>query len=179
MNPFTFTSPTDKMPGAWHGSYCDAYNRLFRPLKETTGDILELGVDGGGSLLAYADYFKNADHLVGMDIQARPASLDGQDRILFYQGDAYSEYQRLQCNESTFAVLVDDGPHTIGSQIFFVQKYVPFLLPDGIAIIEDVQSPDYIAQLYANLPVGFIGYSVDLRLADNRYDSLLFVIERR
>lgn len=178
-HPFTFTAPTDKMPGSWHGAYLPVYARLFAPLKDTEDSILELGVDGAGSLLMYADYFHRSNPF-GIDIQGKPSALEGNNRVTFIQGNGYSEtsYQMFS-KLAPFALIVDDGPHTIESQKWFCGRY-PFLLSnDGLAIVEDVQDIDNFAQLAASLPPDFFGYGIDLRMHDGRYDNLLFVIQRR
>lgn len=180
MNPFTFTSPTDKMPGGWHGSYCEAYGRLFSSLRDTTDAIAEIGVAGGGSLLAYADYFKNA-RAVGFDIGPKPDSLNGQDRITFYQQNAYSrEGLDTATKHGPFALLVDDGPHSIESQLFFCTHYPRLLSLNGIAIVEDVQAGEHLARMAEVVPKEFFTMGIDLRWHDERrYDNLLMVIFRR
>lgn len=184
-HPFTFTAPTDKMPGAWHGAYLPVYAKLFAPLKQSEGSVLECGVDGGGSLLMYATYFTNARKVIGMDISPCPEAIrlrkvepDG-DRFQFVQGDAYSPQGRLPSWLGPFVLMVDDGSHHLGHQIAFCEHYPRLLLPDGIAIVEDVQSVDCFKALSAALPPEFFGYGIDLRHHDNRYDNLLFVITRR
>jgi cephalosporin hydroxylase len=177
-SPFVFSHPTDKMPGAWHGAYLGVYARLFAPIRKTKDSILEIGVDGAGSLLMYAEYFKNAKP-VGMDIQTKPHALIGNERTIYYQGDSYSEDGiALMQKHSPFALCVDDGPHTLSSQKIFCAKYPPMLSPDGLCIVEDCQSIDHIAQLAAAVPDGFFSFVIDLR-HHGRYDNILFCITRR
>lgn len=177
-HPFVFTSPTDKQPGGWHGAYLGVYATLFAPLKDTTDSIAELGVDGGGSLLMYADYFSQASAVVGMDIQPRPESLG--ERITFYQANAYSQEGHnllfSKC-ENPFALIVDDGSHFLGHQQFFCKTYPHLLSQDGLAIVEDVPSIDHIAELAKAVPPGFYSFAIDLRHY-GRYDNILFVITR-
>ena len=46
-----------------------------------------------------------------------------------------------------FDVLLDDGPHTLESMILFIQLYSQIMTDDGILIIEDVQSINWINEL--------------------------------
>lgn len=179
MTPFTFSIPTDKMPGAWHGSYGLYYPHLFERLKDTEDIILEIGVDGAGSLIAYRDWFNNA-YIIGMDISACPQIVRSYDRVSHVQGNAYTADKVFEIGrEGDIAVAIDDGPHTIESQEFFVQNYLPLLTQYGIGVVEDLQHSSHIAKLHAKLPPGFMGYGVDLRHQDGgRYDSLLFVAHR-
>lgn len=178
-SPFTFTAPTDKMPGAWHGAYLPVYARLFAALKDTEDSILELGVDGAGSLLMYADYFHRSRPF-GMDIQRKPTALEENCRITFIRGDAYTgaSYE-LFSKLGPFAWIAEDGPHTLSSQQQFCRTYPRLLSENGIACVEDVQNIDHFALLSEQLPAEFFGYGIDLRMHDGRYDNLLFVIQRR
>lgn len=183
-HPFQFFAPTDHMPGGWHGSYLEVYHRLFQSVDH--GSILELGCDGGGGVLSYADYFSKRggillpQEFISCDISPRPSSLDLNKRIIHYQGDAYrlDFINEVLKSHAPYAVQIDDGPHTLSSQTFFVEHFPQMLSERGVAIVEDLQSWDHVALLHGKLPAGFVGYGVDLRWQDDRYDSLLFVAHR-
>lgn len=178
-HPFKFTAPTDKMPGAWHGAYLPVYAHLFSPLKDTTDSILELGVDGAGSLLMYAEYFHKSRPF-GMDIQAKPSALNGNNRVTFIQGDGYTlSSVEMFSKLGPFAWIAEDGPHSLESQMMFCRHYSPLLSEEGVACVEDVQDVNHFQALSAVLPKEFFGYGIDLRMHDSRYDNLLFVIQRR
>lgn len=180
-NSFNQIHPSDHF--GWHKTYMDVYDRLFQSVG--FDNVLEVGCDGGGGILSYADWFyRNGggipQQFISCDISPRPDSLDENKEIIHYQGNAYSlEFVNKALKmHAPYSALIEDGPHTLGTQLFFVEHYAKLLSPDGIGIVEDIQDPAHIAQLHAKLPPGFSGYTVDLRIADNRYDSLLFVIER-
>jgi len=178
MNRFNFTVQTDKMAGGWHGSYTPFYERLFAGIKDHLGFVLEIGTDGGGSLLAYRNWFKYCT-VIGMDINPAPEAVQGQQRVVHIQEDAYNTNSVKKLKDYHFTAMIDDGPHTLESQLFFVEFYVPLLSEDGIAVVEDVQDIEHISKLAGKLPPGFMGYGVDLRWADDRYDSILFVAQRK
>ena len=78
-------------------------------------------------------------------------------------------------------MILDDGPHTLESNIWFIQKYLPLLAEDGILIIEDIQDFSFIDILIKYVPNDFKKYIQvhDLRQIKNcRYDDLLFVINK-
>lgn len=178
MNTFVFREPTDKMPGQWHAHYALAYSMLLSHLRGTTDAVLEIGTAGGGSLIAYHDWFENA-RIIGMDPFFAPEVLKGYPRIHHFKQDAYAvQSVDMLVPMGPFAVAVDDGPHSLESQLFFARNYPRLLSRDGIAIIEDIQSPDHIKPIFEAMPHGFTGYAIDMRLADRRYDSLIFCIER-
>lgn len=47
--------------------YLDVYEANFSGIRDSVKNILELGVQGGGSLKMWQDYFPNA-HVFGVDI---------------------------------------------------------------------------------------------------------------
>lgn len=176
MNTFTFREATDKCAGQWHQTYPRAYSRLLASLKNTTDSVLEIGTAGGGSLIAYRDWFPNAT-VIGIDPFFAPAL---PPNIIHYKLDAYGPAGvHAALHHAPFAMTLDDGPHSIESQEAFVRLYPPMLSDDGVAIVEDVQSPGHISRLFRAMPEGFTGYAIDMRMADDRYDSLIFVIERK
>lgn len=79
-----------------------------------------------------------------------------------------------------FDIIIDDGPHTLESMIFFIENYSKLLEEDGILVVEDVQSIEWIDILKNVVPENLKQYiSVyDLRDNKNRYDDILFVIDK-
>lgn len=177
--PFVFKSPTDKMPGAWHGAYLGVYRILFERLRKIEGSILEIGTDGGGSLLMYDDYFSaNKAHrpIIGCDISSRPDGLNCS--IFHHQMDAYSPPSVINLSAyAPYALMVDDGCHTIEAQRFFVANYPQMLAPEGLAIVEDVAKIEDVALLAEVVPPGFFSFAIDLR-HHGRFDNVLFCIQR-
>ncbi len=182
---FRQITPTDHF--GWHSAYLECYRRLFAPFKELDGDgyeipitLLEIGTDGGGGLRMYQDYFP-AGNIVGVDISPTPDAAKGQPRITHLQFDAYTKQaiSALELEYEMFEVIIDDGPHTLGSQEFFVQNYPSLLSEDGIAIIEDIQSIEHVPHLAALVPQGFFAMGIDLRSNNGRYDDILLVVFRK
>jgi len=48
--------------------------------------------------------------------------------------------------------MLDDGPHTLESMLKFIKLYSQVMKDDGILIIEDVQSMDWIDILRNEVP---------------------------
>lgn len=169
---FKQITPTDHF--GWHAAYLPVYERLFDSIKRTIDPILEIGTDGGGGLLMYEDWFPNST-IVGVDISPEPSSIESKMRIIHHQCDAYREIGYL-AGYGRFALVIDDGPHSIESQEFFVASYPLILNPGGLAVVEDIQHPDHIQRLARHVPDGMMGFSIDLRHVNDRYDDLLFVV---
>ena len=122
LNNFLGIRHTDKFDLGYVDLF---YNDLFSRRKETVSSVLEIGVDHGQSILLWRDFFMNAK-IYGVDIDPAPAAIVAEpNRIAHYQLDAYSQngvscLQQLQFNG--YDLIIDDGPHTLESMIFFLKK---------------------------------------------------------
>ena len=76
--------------------------------------------------------------------------------------------------------MLDDGPHTLESMIQFITLYSQVMTDDGILIIEDVQHMDWIQHLGNAIPEKLKQYIYvyDLRGNKNRYDDIVFIIDK-
>ena len=106
------------------------------------------------------------------------------DRYDFYQGDAYNGGSvSLFCNECAegFDVIIDDGPHSLPSQLFAIEHYYPMVKMGGILIIEDIQDINYLEMLTKKLPKED---QKNVQIFDNRpsrgrYDDLVWAIIKK
>ena len=130
-------------------SYLELYETLLNKRKESATNILEVGIYHGGSIKLWHDYFTNAT-IYGVDLSAIGVHLKylELDRIkLLGNMDAYSAKCIELLGQTRFDMVLDDGPHTLKSQIDFVTLYLPLVKDDGILIVEDVQSIDWLKNL--------------------------------
>ena len=76
--------------------------------------------------------------------------------------------------------MLDDGPHTLDSMKQFIKLYSNIMTNDGILIIEDVQSWDWIDVLINETPDHLKEFIkiYDLRLIKGRYDDIVFTIDK-
>lgn len=178
MSAFNFPLATDHQPGGWHAAYMPVYDRLFERFKHCSGNLLEIGVAGGGALMSYANYFEKF-HIYGMDIHDTAQEVKDHPRVTFYQQDGYAGLPTNIVGNTNFDVIIDDGPHSIDTQKLFTIFYPHLLTQQGIAIVEDIQHPDHIEVLAACVPKGFFSFAVDLRHVEpRRYDNLIMCIQR-
>ena len=77
-------------------------------------------------------------------------------------------------------MLLDDGPHTLDSMIKFIELYSDLIADDGILVIEDVQDINWFDELIKSTPDELKQYinTYDLRDIKNKYDDLVFVIDK-
>ena len=166
-------------------SYLPLYQELFFNKKHTARNVLEIGIYDGGSIKLWNDFFTNAT-VYGIDINAnRWKEIENKEKIVLHTlKDAYNVdffvdnfiNKNIKCD-----IMVDDGPHTLESMIQFIQLYSQIMTEDGILIIEDVQSWDWIEILINNTPEHLKQYIkvYDLRPNKNRYDDIVFSINKQ
>ena len=141
--------------------------------------IFEIGVLDGGSIKAWNDYFANSE-IYCIDIFYEDIFKDwlsNQPRVKGIQGDAYNAPGLDQI--PGIDIFIDDGPHTLESQLISIDKFLPKINKGGIFIIEDIQNDKDMFELYNRVPDSYKKYTypVDLRFVKNRYDDRLLVIE--
>jgi hypothetical protein len=173
-------------------TYIDTYERLFFSKKYDKNNVLEIGIgapktdkENGGSIKLWYKYFPNSIvyGLDMIDISEVNEEIINKDRInLITSINAYdSEFVKnaFTDNNIKFDILIDDGPHTLESMIFFVKKYLPLLNKNGILVIEDIQDIGWIDILKDCTPEEYKNCIefVDLRHHKNRHDDMMFVIK--
>ena len=164
-------------------SYLDLYEKLLFSKKLTAKNILEIGICEGGSIKLWYDYFINAT-IYGLDIRKIKdvwSELKNKKRIKIGCFDAYNDdFVNKNFNNIKFDMILDDGPHTLESMQKCIKLYSPLLADDGILIIEDVQSIEWLEILSNDTPENlkqFINV-YDLRANKNRYDDIVFTINK-
>lgn len=184
LNGFDKPGGTDK---ATDHSYTGVYEHLMTPYKDKESvNLLEIGVQLGGSSLLWQEFLPNANLYLADIHDSRHQSIVeklDKSRSRFYLLDAYSDASRnfllRECQDG-FDIIIDDGPHTLESQILCIKNFLPLLRPGGFMIIEDLQSVDWIEHLNQYVPLEY-RESVevfDLRGMKGRFDDLLFVIKK-
>ena len=174
-------------------SYITTYERLFSSKKMLKNNILEIGIgepkqnkENGGSIKLWNDYFLNSTiyALDILDISNINNSIQNNERIkLITSVNAYDTNfieNKFIKNDIKFDILIDDGPHTLDSMIFFVKYYLPLLNSEGILVIEDIPDINWINILVQNIPEEYRKFIeiVDLRHVKNRWDDIMLIINK-
>jgi len=168
-------------------SYLSLYQELLVKKKETAKNVLEVGIYKGGSIKLWHDFFINAN-IYGLDCDSieklNVSDIVNKDRIILHTStDAYSGefFNNNFLNKNIkFDFILDDGPHTLESMIQFIKLYSQIMTSDGILIIEDVQSWDWISILKNEVPENLKKFIkvYDLRHVKGRYDDIVFTIDK-
>ena len=137
-------------------SYIELYESLLEHKKDTAKNILEIGIDRGGSIKLWHDYFPNAT-IYGLDIMPLRETWDQircEPRIKLGRFDAYDDkfFNDNFFGKIKFDMMLDDGPHSLESMKKFILLYTNIMADDGILIIEDVQSMEWLDELKKVVP---------------------------
>lgn len=161
-------------------SYCDHfYEQEMVRYRNREIQLVEIGIDQGGSLMMWAEAMPKAN-ILGVDLQLRGdckrncARYGG--RIRFSLGNAYMLESLVHFPQAD--IVIDDGPHTLDSQLFAVHHFLPKVKPGGILVIEDITSLDNANTLLSSVPLHLRHHAeiIDLRHVKNRQDDIMLVV---
>lgn len=179
---------TKEMIGAWTlrtdkdsaHCYCPHfYDKELPAYRDKPISLLEIGIQRGGSVILWDHYFKNAERIVGVDIvfvKEEELRRHISKRVKLLTADAY--LPSVANALGNFDLIIDDGPHTLESQLKCLSLYLPHLKPGGMLVIEDITTTEHFAPLTAAVPPNLECKAIDLTSVNNRWDDLLFVVKR-
>lgn len=124
----------------WH-HYFDAYHRHFARFRGTAPVVIEFGVNQGGSLRMWRDYFGPEAQIHGVDIDPRCAELE-EPGTRIHIGDQEDRAFLASVMDETgpVDVLIEDGGHEFGQQIATFEVCYPRMAGNGVFLIEDLHT---------------------------------------
>jgi O-antigen biosynthesis protein len=135
-----YATHTGKVSDKW-ALYLREYDRIFSPFRSQAVSLLEIGIQNGGSLEIWSQYFPNAEVFVGCDINPDCAELRYEDpRITVIVGDATAPetHSKVLAQSATFDLIVEDGSHTSSDIVKTFARYFPTLKEGGVFVAEDL-----------------------------------------
>jgi len=121
--------------------YLQEYDALLNPYRQAPVRLLEIGIQNGGSLDIWCEYFPQAQKIVGCDIDPKCAALTYADpRVAVVVADANTDAaeQAILNHAGAFDVVIDDGSHTSGDIVKSFARYFAKVVDGGVYIIEDL-----------------------------------------
>lgn len=170
---FDWDNGTDK--NTMHSYISHFYEEKFLKYKDNKIKLCEIGVWTGRSLMLWQKYFKKGSEIIGIENNVshiHPEVYETKN-ISIINDDAYSaDVVRKLPN---LDIAIDDGPHTLDSQIKFLQLYYAKMKKNGIMVVEDVGSIENANILKDNLPIPLRDrlHIFDLRKVKNRGDDII------
>ena len=158
---------TGKVSDKW-SSYLTFYDELFEKYREQKLNLLEIGVQNGGSLETWKTFFSEAVTIIGCDINERCNVLEYDDsRVSVVVGDANqtNTINKITSICNAFDIVIDDGSHQSNDILnsFFI--YFPLVKPGGLYVIEDAHTL-YLKEFGGGILNEFSAYSFFKKLID-------------
>ncbi len=130
-----------KVSTKW-SSYFNIYDFWLAGLRDDSLNVLEIGVQNGGSLELLSQYFKNANNIVGVDINPLVNALSFEDpRIKVFSGAAREEstfHELYAATPDGYDLIIDDGSHHSLDTVLNFVMYFPRLKAGGLYLVEDM-----------------------------------------
>lgn len=113
------------------------YDDHFKDWKDKDVRFLEIGVQYGGSLQIWKEYFTGNLDLIGVDVlpECKKYETTGVKIFIGNQGDV-----DFLDGLGEFDIIVDDGGHSMNQQQISFDTLFPKLSPGGIYVIEDIHT---------------------------------------
>lgn len=124
----------------WH-HYFAVYERHLERYRTARPIVVEIGVQLGGSLEMWRQYFGPTCRLYGIDID--PAARQQEDTAtkVFIGDQQDRDFLRGVLREiGTPDIVIDDGGHTANQQITSFEELYPALSENGVYIVEDTHT---------------------------------------
>lgn len=127
----------------WYG-YFDVYEKHFRRFRGKDVNILEIGVQNGGSTKMWEHYFSvdNAKvNIYGVDINPKCKEIENENiKIFIGSQEDRSFWERIKGQIPKIDILIDDGGHTMKQQIITFESMFSHIKHDGIYWCEDLHT---------------------------------------
>lgn len=156
-------------------SYGPLYDSIFSG--GTIRSVLEVGVQDGKSLRAWAESVAEGGAVYGMDILPAPADLPESCR--FARADATDIEPVLQSLNlwgivpCSLDLVIDDGSHVFKDQLATHALLWEYVRPGGWYVIEDIDPKTFLPPFFR---LG--GSFCDFRLVKNRYDDVAILFHK-
>lgn len=122
--------------------YLSVYNTLLDPVKDKIETLFEIGIQNGGSLEIWNQYFPEIKKVIGCDINPKCRNLhydDSRITVLVEDANTPEAVNKLYSSfENGIDLIIDDGSHTSRDIICSFVNYFPKLNDNRFMIIEDL-----------------------------------------
>ena len=163
-------------------SYGQSYDEIFENFDRNSDiNILEIGIQKGGSMVAWKDYFENGN-IYGIDVVDVILPEYRRDDFNYIINDVKDLSIKKKLEDVMFDIIIDDGSHHIDDVIFVVNNYLDKLNKGGYLIIEDCQHPEnWVNSIRDLIPNDYELTTKDLRndTEYSSYDNFLIIIRRK
>lgn len=145
-----------------HNTYFPVYEELFSSFAGRKITFVEVGVQNGGSLFMWRDYFGDKARIIGVDLNpiAKKWEADGFEIFIGSQADT-NFWKEFYQHVGKVDVVLDDGGHTYEQQIITTEASLPHVRDGGLLVVEDTHT-SYMERFGGPSPLSFISYAKNI-----------------
>lgn len=147
-------------------TYGEAYQEIFNEFdREAHLNILEIGIQKGGSLCAWRDYFPNA-RITGIDIvnEVNPEYWREDINYVFCDVNDFK-------TDEMYDIVIDDGSHWLKDVMHSVVLFSRRLNMGGTMMIEDVQNNKLWYDVFLNVLSSALSYNDGYTWSISHFDA--------
>ena len=144
--------------------YFDVYERHFARFRNASRiNLLEFGVNAGGSIDLWKSYFGSGLHYYGVDINPDCKKFGSRD-VTIIIGDQTSRKSLAQIRKQIpeMDIIIDDGGHSDLMQTNTLKEMFQKLHPSGVYLCEDLGSSFHSKSIQDNKGYSMLDMSKDL-----------------
>ena len=143
--------------------YFDVYEELFKKYKNKDIKFVEIGVQNGGSLEIWKNYFSKNSKIIGIDLNPECKKFE-KDNIQIFIGDQKDPHFLSEIIRKVGKpdIIIDDGGHTSNQQITSFNVLYNHMKDNGTYLVEDTHTSYW--QEWQDRPDGltFMDYAKEL-----------------
>ncbi len=181
--------------------YFEVYHRTLGRFRGQPITFLEIGVQNGGSLAMWRDYFGPQAKIIGVDIDPRCKALEAEGFEVWIGDQGEPAFWRgFLEKHPKLDIVIDDGGHFMAQQVTTLEALFPALANGGVYLCEDTHTsyipsfgggpgrPDTFLERVKRLidemhawyhgPLGQHGYMAPYLYSLSIFDSIV-VLEKR
>jgi hypothetical protein len=121
--------------------YFEVYEKYFSGYIGQRVNMLEIGVNQGGSLQLWKKYFGNQVHVYTIDINPECKRLQEENTTVFIGSQSDTNFLSQVLNQvPDLDIIIDDGGHTMKQQIVSFEALYAKVKEGGVYIVEDTHT---------------------------------------
>lgn len=148
--------------------YFEIYDRHFSRFRKKEIVLVEIGVQNGGSLQMWRDYFGTKAKIYGIDIDPKCKELEEKNVKIFIGSQADRDFlKEIKLQIPKIDILIDDGGHTMEQQIATFEELFDHVKDGGVYLCEDLHT-----SYWQNWGGGFKNSGSFIEFSKNLIDKL-------